>query len=371
MHFTLESAIDENLEDFNLACLKLAQETNSLVMVLKDVPNQPIQIGSDILTDDLLLARSWKLALRDKDPSWILHLAMGKVVVRAIDVAEILTNKTKFEQVFVTGKSKKGWAVWLADLFDDRITAIAPVVADVVDLQRFVEDQKRNYHHSPFTVDGYAHTLKPWVDEGFIGGVDSGEQKKDFTWLLEYIDPLFHLDRKMHPSTKFLLNASGDQFFNLDHTKNYFHKLLGEVYLKIVPNGSHRLDSQVIADVVIPFYKRLIAKTLPAKVTWEIDTQAKTITISSAKGSFLEFKQWTARASAADFRILTADAPKFVASTPSYQELVAGEKVRFSYANSAESQYLGIFLDIQVQTSESEPPFVVSSGAFVLEPKKE
>ena len=41
---------------------------------------------------------------------------------------------------------------------------------------------------------------------------------------------------------KFIMNASGDQFFLPDSSQFYFDDLTGDKYLRYVPNADHWLD---------------------------------------------------------------------------------------------------------------------------------
>ena len=79
--------------------------------------------------------------------------------------------------------------------------------------------------------------------------MDSGRLRSRITWnedhgldghaasigaLLKIEDPYEYRDRLTMP--KYLVNATGDQFFLPDSSQFYFDELKGEKYLRYVPN---------------------------------------------------------------------------------------------------------------------------------------
>ena len=70
--------------------------------------------------------------------------------------------------------------------------------------------------------------------------------------LQQLVDPYCYRDRLTMP--KFILNASGDQFFLPDSSQFYFDDLRGDKYLCYVPNADHSLDGSDAVQSLLAFY---------------------------------------------------------------------------------------------------------------------
>ena len=70
---------------------------------------------------------------------------------------------------------------------------------------------------------------------------------------------------------KFLLNASGDQFFLPDSSRFYFDDLRGETNLRYVPNASHSLDKTDALESVQAFYASIVAGTPRPAIKWTFE----------------------------------------------------------------------------------------------------
>src|SRR5438105_890106 len=162
------------------------------------------------------------------DPTRTPRLPMVKSAVRAMDaVTELMGSdkgkKTVIKKFVVAGGSKRGWTTWLTGAVDSRVVAIIPIVIDVVNVRvckinhyaaygfwaRAVGDYTRHKVHERFDTPQYAELLK-------------------------IVDPYSYRDRLALP--KFIMNASGDQYFPPDSSKFYFDALPGVKYLRYVPN---------------------------------------------------------------------------------------------------------------------------------------
>ncbi|MFX9189024.1 PhoPQ-activated protein PqaA family protein, partial [Acinetobacter baumannii] len=63
---------------------------------------------------------------------------------------------------------------------------------------------------------------------------------------------------------KYIINASGDDFFVPDNTRFYYSKLPGVKSLRIVPNMNHYSINQFAEESLVPFINRFQSKkTLP------------------------------------------------------------------------------------------------------------
>ncbi len=69
---------------------------------------------------------------------------------------------------------------------------------------------------------------------------------------------------------KYLVNASGDQFFPPDSSKFYFGDLVGPKYFRYVPNADHSLRGSDVQDGILAFYQAVLTKAAMPRFTWEM-----------------------------------------------------------------------------------------------------
>ena len=80
-------------------------------------------------------------------------------------------------------------------------------------------------------------------------------------------DPYEYRDRLAMP--KFLVNATGDQFFLPDSWRFYLADLPGETHVRYVPNADHGLKDTDALSSVAAFYGAILTGTPRPEVTWE------------------------------------------------------------------------------------------------------
>ena len=114
------------------------------------------------------------------------HLPMVKSIIKGMDASQIILaehgiNITNFVMV---GASKRGWAAWLAALEDERVSAIIPVVIDILNVQKNINHICNSYkNHCP-------PALRDYQAEGVINSIES----KAFTDLMTIEDPLSYMN---------------------------------------------------------------------------------------------------------------------------------------------------------------------------------
>jgi PhoPQ-activated pathogenicity-related protein len=103
---------------------------------------------------------------------------------------------------------------------------------------------------------------------------------------------------------KFLINASGDQFFVSDSSQFYFDDLPGVKYLRYVPNADHSLRGTDAYESLMICYDAVIhARPLP-KFSWHVEKDGAIRVSAQDKPS--EVKLWQAtNPDARDFRLET------------------------------------------------------------------
>ena len=193
---------------------------------------------------------------------WLPRLPMVKSAVRAMDaVTEFLASdrggKTTVKKFVVAGGSKRGWTTWLTAAVDARVTAIIPIVIDVVNVRACKMNHFASYGFwAPAVGDYTRHKMMDRMDEPRMDE------------LLKLVDPYSYRDRLTMP--KFVVNAAGDQFFTPDSSKFYFDDLQGPKYLRYVPNADHGLrDSDAYASI-LAFYRAVLTGAELPKFSWKV-----------------------------------------------------------------------------------------------------
>ena len=276
----------------------LAVQTGAVIAELHQVPNQPLTFlddGSSRSEDDLV-AYTWDKYLRTGDDTWPLRLPMTKAAVRAMDTVTALSAQSGqgpvVDRFVVGGTSKRGWTSWLTAAADHRVLAVVPVVIDVLNVARSAEHAYRVYGSWPPSLESY-------VKMGIMNWLGTPQLQA----LLAIEDPYSYRDRLVHP--KLIVNASGDQFFTPDSSQFYYSGLVGEKYLRYIPNTDHSLNGATVnaAHTGLAFVDSIIAGSPRPKYDWHWD--GDTVRVSSSTQP-LSVKLWQAHnPRARDFRLQT------------------------------------------------------------------
>lgn len=242
--------------------LQLALLSHSVVATLKMVPNQPLVFHGDghPRKEDDLVAYTWDQYFKTGDPTWPARNPMVKSAVRAMDtitaaMARPDAGNTKVDKFVVAGGSKRGWTTWITGAVDPRVVAIIPIVIDVLN----VETSMR--HH--FAAYGFwAPSVGDYVHHKIFSRLNSPRMKS----LQTLVDPYCYRDRLTMP--KYIMNASGDQFFLPDSSRFYFDDLKGPKYLRYFPNADHSLDGTHAVENLLAFYLTLLKNKPRPEISW-------------------------------------------------------------------------------------------------------
>lgn len=241
----------------------IAEETSSVVTELHNVPNEPLTFTNDShgpRNEDSIIAYTWRRYLETGDATWPLRLPMTKAAVRAMDtVTSFLASPAgggkTIDHFVLAGASKRGWTVWTTAAVDPRITAIVPMVIDVLNVVPSFEHHYRSYGF-------WSSQVKDYANEGLMDQLHS----KQYRSLMRIEDPYSYRNRFTMP--KLLIMASGDQFFLPDSSQFYFAQLPGEKHLLYEPNTDHSLrGSTAIADLTA-FYTSVLRGTPRPNLQW-------------------------------------------------------------------------------------------------------
>jgi hypothetical protein len=84
--------------------------------------------------------------------------------------------------------------------------------------------------------------------------------------LLAIEDPFAYRDRLSIP--KFVINSAGDQYFLPDSSRFYFDALIGEKYLRYVPNTDHSFKGSDARESMLAFYHAIGAGQPRPRFSW-------------------------------------------------------------------------------------------------------
>src|SRR5262245_6647405 len=101
-------------------------------------------------------------------------------------------------------------------------------------------------------------------------GIMDWQGTKEYRNLMKIEEPFEYRDRLTLP--KFIINATGDQFFLPDSSQFYFKDLLGVKYLRYVPNGDHSLKETDAPETLAACYNAIVTKAHLPRFSWEIQS---------------------------------------------------------------------------------------------------
>ena len=239
--------------------------TRTVIAELRMVPNQPLTFVEETQkrSEDAIIAYSWDKYLRTGDEVWPLRLPMTKSVVRAMDTVTAFCHSSAggeidVDRFVVGGASKRGWTAWTVAAVDKRVVAVAPVVIDLLNVEESFEHHYRAYGF-------WAPAIAAYQASGIMRWAGTTELAS----LLKIEDPYAYRHRLTMP--KFMINSAGDQYFLPDSSQFYFDALLGEKYLRYVPNTDHSLKGSDAPESAFAFYEAIVAGRPRPRFSWTFE----------------------------------------------------------------------------------------------------
>jgi len=276
--------------------VQVAVTTETVVAELRNVPNQPLIFAGETKgrSEDSLIAYTWDKFLRTGDEKWPARLPMTKAAVRALDTitafcAGAAGGGVKVDQFFVAGGSKRGWTTWTTAAVDNRVIGIAPIVIDVLNMQPSFR------HH--FEVYGF---YAPAVGDYTRAKIMDWDGTPEYRALMKIEEPYEYRQRLTLP--KFLINASGDQFFVPDSAQFYFQDLPGVKYLRYVPNADHSLRGSDAWTTLLACYTLVVKGTKVPQFSWTLEDDGSIRVVSRDQPGAVKLWQAT-NPNARDFRL--------------------------------------------------------------------
>ncbi|MCK5862557.1 MAG: hypothetical protein KAH38_08735, partial [Candidatus Hydrogenedentes bacterium] len=275
--------IESGVDPMEIVLLsKFATETQSLVVLLAGVPNQPLHFVGErhSRSEDAIIAYSYDKYMNSyeegvPEPTWPVLLPMTRAAVRALDtVQDFMANKPgrvqEVDNFVVVGASKRGWATWLTAVAEtihaeatgaeSRVSAIIPMVIDILNMPAQLSHHYKAYQGYPFTdplngiFRGYSNALRDYVALEIFDRFDTDGGQS----LLEIVDPYTY--RNILTLPKLIANSTGDQFFLPDSSKFYFDDMVGQNFLHYAANADHSLTNSLMVDTdtletMLAFYR--------------------------------------------------------------------------------------------------------------------
>ena len=240
----------------------IATRTNTIVTELRMIPNQPLVFFKDGVPrkEDDLIAYGWRKFLDGGDELWLARFPMTKAAVRAMDTVQAFAQSAEggrraITKFVVSGGSKRGWTTWTTAAVDSRVVAIMPAVIDMLNL-------RPSFVHHWQAYGFWAPAVGDYVTHGIMDRMDEAR----FEQLMALVEPFSYRRRLAIP--KYIVNASGDQFFLPDSWQFYFGDLVGEKYLRYVPNADHSLRRSNAPENLLGFYAAIVKGVPRPKFDW-------------------------------------------------------------------------------------------------------
>ncbi|HVS14560.1 MAG TPA: PhoPQ-activated protein PqaA family protein [Thermoanaerobaculia bacterium] len=251
--------------------LRIALATGSVVADLANVPNQPLTFADShrhARVEDDLIAYGRIKYLASGDEEWLVRLPMVKSGVGAMDAIQELTSgehpefgdRPAIERFVVGGGSKRGWTTWLVGAVDERVAAIAPLVIDALNTEEITRHHFAAYGH-------FSRALGDYVRHGLYPHLLGTE---GFARILAIEDPYLYRHRERLRIPKYVVNASGDQYFLPDNSRFYFQAMPDEKHLRYVPNAKHDLEGSNARDGILAWYRTILEGAPRPRLDWTI-----------------------------------------------------------------------------------------------------
>jgi PhoPQ-activated pathogenicity-related protein len=269
----------------------LAEEMGTPVAVLRQVPHQPVFNG---LKEDQIIAYTFDKYLDTQQADWPLLLPMVKSAVRAMDATEEFAASAwdmELETFTVTGASKRGWTTWLTASVDQRITAMAPIVIDMLNLGPHLAHQQAVW-------GGFSEQIADYDNLDIFERLQSTHGRA-----LRYIvDPYQY--REVLTPPKLIIIGTNDRYWPVDSLNLYWDELPGSRYALYVPNNRHGIKDygRVLGSLNALHQHANGVRSLP-ELHWNFEENDDAVNLVASSSQTTEkMVAWVATSETRDFR---------------------------------------------------------------------
>jgi PhoPQ-activated pathogenicity-related protein len=279
-------------EELTTSLSQIAKTNMAIAAIVWQIPNQPLY---DDLTEDALISYTLYNYLNDHDFTWPLLFPMTKSAIRAMDVVQNFAKtklNNKVNHFIVSGASKRGWTTWLTGANDKRVTAIGPMVIDVLNMPVNVDYQK--------TVWGdYSIEIEDYVKLGIAQQLSTPGGNE----LVKMIDPYSYRQSLTMP--KMIFMGTNDPYWPVDAVKNYIDSIPGSNQICYTPNAGHDLgDKRTAFAGLNALVGSVVTKTGLPTFSYTASESYGTVTvkIKSSPERPVDAALWSADSKDQDFR---------------------------------------------------------------------
>jgi PhoPQ-activated pathogenicity-related protein len=259
--------------------------------VLRQVPYQPIFQRRE----DALIAYSFDRYLETGETDWPLLLPMVKSAVRAMDAMQQASRERwglTIDAFSVAGASKRGWTTWLTAAIDSRVTAVAPMVIDVLNMLKQIDNQVATW-------GALSDQIREYADLDIPERLRTNARGPE---LLSIVDPYAYRERLTQ--SKLIVLATNDPYWPLDALGLYWDDLPGPKRVLYVPNQGHGIrDVDRLIGSVAALHRYAARREELPLPSWSFapDTQRLTLTVQSDRTP-KRVRLWVAQSLTRDFR---------------------------------------------------------------------
>jgi PhoPQ-activated pathogenicity-related protein len=279
---------DHNGRRINETLQAWADRAGAVVAEVTCVPNQPLYDGRK---EDALIAYTFDQYLRTGDETWPALFPMTKSAVRAMDTVQVWAQdkqRQKIEKFVVAGASKRGWTTWLTAAIDARVTAIAPIVIDVLNMKAQTDWAQKIYGRQ-------SQKLSDYTDLNLVQQIDSTPMQKLRSW----VDPYSYRARYNMP--KLLLLGTNDPYWTVDALRHYWDDLPEPKLLFQTPNGGHNISMDA-AEALAAFFQMIADQEELPKMEWQLTHGDQGLLRVKVDRPAKAIHVWTADSDTRDFR---------------------------------------------------------------------
>ncbi|ATP56021.1 PhoPQ-activated pathogenicity-like protein PqaA type [Pedobacter ginsengisoli] len=329
---------------------EIARENRAVVAVLKQTPNQPLYNN---LTEDALISYTLHNFKKDGDYSWPLLFPMVKSAKSAMDAVQEFSKQKLHHTInrfVVSGASKRGWTTWLTGAVDKRVTAIAPMVIDMLNMPVSMNYQIKVWKD-------YSIQIEDYVKLGLVQDLGTGSTNN----LTTMIDPYAY--RKSLTMPKMILMGTNDEYWPIDNIKNYYDSIPGQNLIHYIPNVGHGLgDGKEAMTTLSSFFGLTMSKSSYPVCTWKSSQSNKGVKVSikTTADKLIDVTLWYADSPDLDFRNDKWESRKLDVKPKS--EINAFE----TYPNSG---YKAFYVDLKYKDSKGGQ-YVESTRVFMVNDKE-
>ncbi|UCS95837.1 PhoPQ-activated pathogenicity-related family protein [Echinicola marina] len=209
---------------------KIAHKNACVVAAVFQVPNQPLFDGR---IEDEIISLTLHQFQETGNEEWPLLFPMVKSVQKAMDVVSKFSQYqlgVEINDFVLTGLSKRGWTTWLTGVKDKRVSGIAPMVIDVLNMAKSLQYQIEMWQN-------YSPEIQDYVDLGIPqqSNTPAGQS------ITNMVDPFAYKQFLTMPKMVFM--GTNDPYWPIDAAKNYWDEIPGDNRLIYIPNVEHGLGN--------------------------------------------------------------------------------------------------------------------------------